>query len=78
MKGNEAIVIRREELPAVRKRQPPPGKAMEGKERYSRKRKHPKREQLGDENETPGGESLRASLFTIGSAARIKPRGVVR
>lgn len=78
MKAKQTIVIPREELPAVRKRQPPPGKAMDGKEKYTRKRKHPKREGAGDENETPGGESLRAPLFSAGAAARLRRRGSAR
>ncbi len=78
MKAKESIVIRQEELPAVRKRQPPPGKAMDGKERYTRKRKHPKREGIEGENETPGGESLRALLHSGGRVAGFRPRGAAR
>lgn len=79
MQKKDSIVIRREDIPSVRKRQPPPGKTFDGEAGYSRKRKHPKRDERQDD-EAPGRyePAGRFPFEMPRGAGRFRPRGAVR
>lgn len=62
MPKDTTIIIKPDDIP-VRKRQPPPGKAIRDDKAYSRKRKHKHRADDADREKAPGGENPPGASF---------------